>query len=95
MTAVCLGSGEIVINPGLKRIATAGVAPLPSRERYPVLTRWRTMRSLTRTVRHRSPMRFRRRYSCNRFAAAALRGVTSGGSTLGNAFPPVSVASLV
>ena len=32
----------------------------------------------------------RHRCACNRFAAADLKRVTSGGSSLGNAFPPNS-----
>jgi hypothetical protein len=54
-----------------------------------VLIRWRTVRSLTRTVRHRNPMRARARCACTRLAAAALIRVTSGGSRLGNALPSV------
>ncbi len=54
-----------------------------------MLIRWRTMRSLTRTVRHRKPIRARARCACTRLAAADLKRVTSGGSRLGNAFPPV------
>jgi hypothetical protein len=49
--------------------------------------RWRTVRSLTRTVRHRSPKRLRQRCACARFAAVGLIRVTSGGSRLGNAMP--------
>jgi hypothetical protein len=60
-----------------------------------VLIRWRTVRSLTRTVRHRSPMRLRQRCACTRLAAAALKRVTFAGSSLGNALPPLDTASLV
>ena len=48
-----------------------------------MLIRWRTVRLLTRTVRHRSPMRLRHRCACNRLAAADLRRVTFAGSSLG------------
>jgi hypothetical protein len=54
-----------------------------------VLIRWRTVRSLTRTVGYRSPKRLRQRWDCTRLAAAALKRVTSGGSRLGNALPSV------
>ncbi len=54
-----------------------------------MLIRWRTARSLTRTVRHRSPMRARARCACARLAGADLKRVASGGSRLGNALPPV------
>ena len=43
------------------------------------------MRSLTRTVRHRNPIRARARCAFTRLAAAALKRVTSGASRLGNA----------
>jgi len=46
-----------------------------------VLIRWRTVRSLTRTVRHRSPIRARARCACTRLAAADLKRVTSGSSS--------------
>ena len=36
-----------------------------------MLIKWRTMRSLTRTVRHRNPIRARARCACTRLAAAA------------------------
>ncbi len=42
----------------------------------------------------RSPMRARARCACNRLAAADLKRVTSGSSSLGNAFPPVATAAL-
>jgi hypothetical protein len=54
-----------------------------------VLIKWRTMRSLTRTVRHRNPIRARARCACTRLAAVGLIRVTSGGSRLGNAMPTV------
>jgi hypothetical protein len=54
-----------------------------------VLIRWRTMRSLTRTVRHRNPIRARARCAWTRFAVADLKRVTSGGSRLGNTLPSV------
>jgi hypothetical protein len=59
-----------------------------------VLIRWRTVRSLTRTVRHRSPMRARARCAWTRLAAADLKRVTFAGSSLGNALPPLVTASL-
>jgi len=62
--------------------AFAGAAATSS-----LLIRRRTSRSLTRTVRHRSPMRARARCACTRLAAADLKRVTSGGSSLGNALP--------
>jgi hypothetical protein len=43
----------------------------------PKLVRWRTVRSLIRTVRHRSPMRLRQRCACTRFAAVGLKRVES------------------
>ena len=51
--------------------------------------------SLTRTVRHRSPMRARARCACTRLAAADLKRVTFAGSSLGNALPPLVTASLI
>ncbi len=60
-----------------------------------MLIRWRTARSLTRTVRHRIPMRARARCACTRLAAADLKRVTSGAAFLGNAFPLVAAASLI
>jgi hypothetical protein len=68
---------------------------MPSLTRLPVLIRWRTTRSLTRTVRHRSPMRARARCAWTRLAVADLKRVTSGGSRLGNALPPITTASLI
>ena len=50
--------------------------------------------SLTRTVKHRSPMRARARCAWTRLAAADLKRVTSGSSSLGNTFPPAITASL-
>ncbi len=65
MIAIRLGSCEIVVNPSLKsdrdrRRVTALQGEVA------VLIKWRTWRSLTRTVRQRNPMRARARCACSR-----------------------------
>ena len=86
---------RIDVHPPLAKIKRPPCGLTPLQERWPLRIRWRTVQSLTRTVRHRSPMRLRHRCACNRLAAAALKRATSGGSSLGNAFPPVVTASLI
>ena len=44
-----------------------------------MLIRWRTVRLLTGTVRHRNPMPLRDRCACNRLAAADLNALHSLG----------------
>jgi hypothetical protein len=91
-----IGSGEIVRNPGLKSDGDRRRRLTALQGEIAVADQARRTRSLlTRTVRHRNPMRARARCACTRLAAADLKRVTSGLSSLGNALPPFVTASLI